>query len=121
MKKILVVDDDRLMVDFICDCLKKASFAVETALNGADGLAKARVYKPDLMVLDLMMPDMHGFDVCEALRRDIPAEQLKIIILSAKTYEVDKKAAKRFGADAYITKPFTFDQLLAAVNGLLGS
>lgn len=120
MKKILVVDDDRLMVDFICECLKRASYTVETAYNGADGLAKARTFKPHLMVLDLMMPDMHGFDVCEALRKDIPSESLKILISSGKAYEVDRKAAKRLGADEYITKPFTIDQLMTTVNGLIG-
>ena len=121
MKRILVVDDDRLMVDFISECLKRASFSVETAFNGAEGLAKAANFAPDLIVLDLMMPDMHGFDVVESLRRDPAYSGLKILISSGKAYEVDKKAAKRLGADEYITKPFTIDQLLAAVNGLLGS
>ncbi|MBI2363016.1 MAG: response regulator, partial [Elusimicrobia bacterium] len=95
MKRILVVDDDRLMVDFISECLKRASFVVETAFNGTEGLAKARSFAPDLMVLDLMMPDMHGFDVCEALRQDPAFAGLKILISSGKAYEVDKKAAKR--------------------------
>ena len=69
LKKILVVDDDRLMVDFITECLKRDSYQVETAFDGASGLAKARAFRPDLMVLDLIMPDMHGFDVCETMRR----------------------------------------------------
>lgn len=121
MKKILVVDDDRLMVDFITECLKRGDFQVETATNGAEGLAKARSYRPDLMVLDLMMPDMHGFDVCETLRKDADFKDLKILISSGKAYEVDKKAAKRLGADEYIVKPFSVDQLLTMVRGLLGS
>lgn len=119
MKKILVVDDDRLMVDFIVECLKRDSYQVETAFNGAEGLAKARAFRPDLMVLDLMMPDMHGFDVCETMRKEPAFAGVKILISSGKAYEVDKKAAKRLGADEYIVKPFSVAQLLAAVSGLL--
>ncbi|MBI3297656.1 MAG: response regulator [Elusimicrobia bacterium] len=121
MKRILVVDDDRLMVEFISLCLERASYSVETAFNGVDGLAKAKSFKPDLLVLDLMMPDMHGFDVCEELRREGGPAGLKILISSGKSYEVDKKAAKRLGADGFITKPFTIEQLMAAVDGLLAS
>lgn len=121
LKKILVVDDDRLMVDFIVECLKRDSFQVETAFDGASGLAKARAFHPDLMVLDLMMPDMHGFDVCETLRREPEFAGVKILISSGKAYEVDKKAAKRLGADEYIVKPFSTDQFLKAVKGLLAS
>ena len=119
MKKILVVDDDRLMVDFIVECLKRDAFEVQTAYNGVEGLAKARAFRPDLMVLDLMMPDMHGFDVCETLRKEPDFAGVKILISSGKAYEVDKKAAKRLGADEYIVKPFSVEQLLKTVKGLL--
>lgn len=121
MKKILVVDDDRLMVDFIVQCLKHDSYSVETAFNGVEGLAKARSFRPDLLVLDLMMPDMHGFDVCETLRKDPEFGAVKILISSGKAYEVDKKAAKRLGADEYIVKPFSAEDLLKTVNGLLAA
>lgn len=121
MKKILVVDDDRLMVDFIVECLKHDAFQVETAFDGASGLAKARIFQPDLMVLDLMMPDMHGFDVCETMRKEPEFAGVKILISSGKAYEVDKKAAKRLGADEYIVKPFSVEQLLKTVKGLLAA
>ena len=121
LKKVLVVDDDRMMVDFICDCLRKLPYRLEKAFNGADGLAKAQEFKPDLMVLDLMMPDMHGFDVCETLRKEPAFAGVKILISSGKAYEVDKKAAKRLGADEYIVKPFTVEQLLKTIKGLLAA
>lgn len=121
MKKILVVDDDRLLTDFIVECLKDGSYQVETAYNGVEGLAKARAFQPDLLILDLMMPDMHGFDVCEALRKDARTFSGKILISSGKAYEVDKKAARRLGADHYLVKPFSAQELNAAVTGLLGA
>ncbi|MDE2292044.1 MAG: response regulator [Elusimicrobia bacterium] len=120
MKKILVVDDDRVMVEFMVECLQRGGYRVDTAYNGVEGLAKAREVKPDLLILDLMMPDMHGFDVCEALRQKDSDFSGKILISSGKAYEVDKKAARRMGADQYLVKPFTFEELNAAVSGLLG-
>ncbi len=121
MKKILIVDDDHLMVDFISECLKGDSYEVDTAFNGADGLAKARSGGHDLLILDLMMPDMHGFDVCEALRAETNFKGLKILISSGKAYDVDKKAAKRLGADGYLVKPFSVEQLMTTVRGLVGA
>ncbi|MBI3297654.1 MAG: response regulator [Elusimicrobia bacterium] len=119
MKRILVVDDDRLILDMVCECLKKAGFSVESAETGVDGLAKAAGFKPDLVVLDLMMPDMHGFDVCQALRKDAAPDAPKVLILTAKNYEIDRRAAQRLGAEAYVSKPFRVDELLETVNRLL--
>ena len=109
------------MVDFISECLKGDSYEVDTAFNGADGLAKARSGGHDLLILDLMMPDMHGFDVCEALRAETNFKGLKILISSGKAYDVDKKAAKLMGADGYLVKPFSVEQLMSTVRGLVGA
>lgn len=118
--RIIVVDDDARLRELLNRYLSDQGYSVRAVADGNDmnrWLARERY---DLMVLDLMMPDMHGFDVCEALRQDPAFAGLKILISSGKAYEVDKKAAKRLGADEYITKPFTIDQLMSAVNGLVG-
>ncbi len=120
MKKVLVVDDDEMIVEFLTACLKKEGYEVEQAFGGEQGYKKAVEHKPALMVLDLMMPDMHGFDVCQAVRKDRSLDDMKILISSAKGYEVDKKAAKRLGADGYINKPFPSEEFAAEVEKLIG-
>lgn len=120
MKRILVVDDDHAVVEFLVACLKHARYDVDAAYSGKQGCEKALAGKPDLVILDLMMPDMHGFDVCQALRGEGSLEATKILISSGKGYAVDKKAAKRLGADDFLTKPFSADQLMEAVRGLVG-
>ncbi|TPW20875.1 MAG: phoP [Elusimicrobia bacterium] len=120
MKRILIIDDDRHMVDFMATALSLAAYSVETAHRSLDGLKLARSLKPEIVLLDLMMPDMHGFDVCQILRQD-NSFQGKILIVSGKTFDVDKKTAKRLGADGFIEKPFTVDELLVAVENITRS
>ena len=122
MKKILilVVDDDQTLVDFLVAALKASGYEVAFAYGGQAGLEKAREAKPDLLILDLLMPDMHGFDVCQALRGDEDLSKMKILISSAKAYDVDKRAAERLGADGYMAKPYTADALIANVKKLVG-
>ena len=116
MKKILVIDDEPKIVEICQDYLKAAGFEVVTANNGLTGLAAARREKPDLIVLDLMMPGMDGLDVCRTLRRegDIP-----IIMLTARVEESDKLVGLELGADDYITKPFSPRELAARVRVVL--
>lgn len=121
MKKILVVDDDDGMLAFIVACLKTAGYEVLTASTGKQGYAKALAEIPDIIVLDIMLPDMHGFDVCQDVRRKPSLNGTKILISSAKDYPADKKAARKLGADGYIVKPFTIDQLLKTVESMFGS
>jgi DNA-binding response OmpR family regulator len=115
-KKILVVDDEPKIVEICRDYLKAAGFDVVTAGDGISGLAAARREKPDLVVLDLMMPGMDGLDVCRALRRegDVP-----IIMLTARVEESDKLIGLELGADDYITKPFSPRELAARVRVVL--
>jgi len=120
MKTVLVVDDDKMIVEFLSESLKKAGYEVATAYGGKDGYAQAVRLKPALMVLDLMMPDMHGFDVCQTVRADRSLNSMKVLISSAKGYEVDKKAAKRLGADGYLNKPFSIEAFLGEVERLIG-
>ena len=113
---VLVVDDDDGIVEFIANRLKSASYDVLTALNGRDGFQIASETKPDVIILDLMMPDMHGFEVCQKIREDEALKGVKIIISSGKSYAVDIKSAMRLGADAYLTKPYTAETLLKTVK-----
>lgn len=119
MKTVLVVDDDKEIVDFISHCLGDR-YQVHTAYDGLKGLRQARELKPDLLILDLMMPDMHGFEVCQTLRADEGLNAMKIMISSGKSYAVDRKAAQTIGADHYLVKPYTAEELLKAVQGLIG-
>ncbi len=118
---VLVVDDDRTLVDFLVEVLRRAKYVVEAAYGGTSGCEKAAAQKPNLVVLDLMMPDMHGFDVCQAIRKDRSLQGTKILISSAKGYDVDKKAARRLGADSFLVKPYTPEKLLEVVRELVGA
>ncbi|MFH2202629.1 MAG: response regulator [Elusimicrobiota bacterium] len=120
MKKVLVVDDDAMVVEFLIACLKKEGYETQEAYGGEQGYKRAVSFKPDLMVLDLMMPDMHGFDVCQTVRSDRSLNEMKVLISSAKGYEVDKKAVQRLGANGYINKPFGAEEFIKEVEGLIG-
>lgn len=120
MKKVLVVDDDPDDAAVIVQLLRSNDYEVDSADNGRDGLQKAFTYKPDLLILDLMMPGMHGFQVCEAIRADDKLKDLRIIIISGKRYTVDFRAADRLGANMFLPKPFEIEQMLAAVQAMIG-
>lgn len=121
MKKIiLIVDDDHSIVEFLTDCLQSEGYEVSSAFDGRRGCEAAKRMKPDLVILDLLMPDMHGFEVCKALREDDAMKGTKIMVSSGKSFAVDKKAALSLGADFYLVKPYTATQLIEAVRGLLG-
>jgi DNA-binding response OmpR family regulator len=115
-KKILVIDDEPKIVELCRDYLKAAGFDVAWANDGVRGLADARRDKPDLIVLDLMLPGMDGLDVCRELRRD---SNTPIIMLTARVEEIDKLVGLELGADDYITKPFSPRELVARVRTVL--
>lgn len=115
-RKILLIDDEPKIVEICQDYLHAAGFDVVTAENGPQGLAAARLEKPDLIVLDLMLPEMDGLDVCRALRRE---NTVPIIMLTARVNETDKLAGLELGADDYITKPFSPRELVARVRVVL--
>jgi two-component system alkaline phosphatase synthesis response regulator PhoP len=115
-KKILVVDDEPKIAEICQDYLKAAGYEVVTAMTGPEGLAAARREKPDLVVLDLMLPEMDGLDVCRTLRRE---SDVPIIMLTARVEETDKLIGLEIGADDYITKPFSPRELVARVRVVL--
>jgi two-component system, OmpR family, alkaline phosphatase synthesis response regulator PhoP len=115
-KKILVIDDEPKIVEICQDYLRASGFEVISAGDGIQGLNTARREKPDLIVLDLMMPGMDGLDVCRNLRRD---GNTPIIMLTARVEESDKLVGLELGADDYITKPFSPRELVARVRVVL--
>jgi DNA-binding response OmpR family regulator len=116
VKKILVVDDEPTLVATLKYNLEREGYQVVTAVDGEAALSVARADHPDLIVLDIMLPGLDGFDVCRILRREMTAP---ILMLTAKTDEVDKVVGLELGADDYVTKPFSMRELLARVRALL--
>jgi two-component system alkaline phosphatase synthesis response regulator PhoP len=113
---ILVVDDEPAVTDLLAYNLRKAHYEVLTAADGRQALRLARESAPDLIVLDLMLPEVDGLDVCRELRR---AGQTPIIMLTARTEEVDRVVGLELGADDYICKPFSVRELLARIKAVL--
>jgi len=104
--KVLIVDDDKLTLTIVADALREAGFVVETAQNGQEALHKASGFKPDLIVLDVVMPDLDGYEVARRLRKDPGSALIPIIMLTTKGGIADKVTAFQAGADDYLTKPF---------------
>lgn len=117
--RILVVDDEPEAVELVEFNLKKAGFDVITATDGAQAVKKTRSARPDLIVLDLMMPEVDGLEVCKILRRDPATARIPIIMLTAKATEVDRIVGLELGADDYVTKPFSPRELVLRVNKIL--
>ena len=114
--RVLVVEDDEGIREMLKYNLVSAGFSVHEASDGAAGLRTARTARPDLILLDLMLPGMSGFDFCRALRKN---SRVPIIMITAKDAEVDKIVGLELGADDYITKPFSIREVLARVNAVL--
>jgi DNA-binding response OmpR family regulator len=117
--KILVVDDEPEAVDLLEFNLKQAGFDVVTAADGVEALKKTRAVLPNLIVLDLMLPEIDGLEVCKILRRDPSACRIPIIMLTAKATELDRIVGLELGADDYITKPFSPRELVLRVKKIL--
>ncbi len=114
--RILVVEDDKTLLEMLQYNLKRQGYEVQTAKDGRSGLRLAREKKPDLVLLDVMLPNMDGFEVCRLLRKEINSP---VLMLTARTEEIDKIVGLEMGADDYITKPFSMRELLARVKAHL--
>lgn len=115
MKKILVIEDDPQVRDNIQDILSLEEFCTITAANGLEGLDLAREERPDVIICDVMMPELDGYDVLTALRKDIETEAIPFIFLTAKAKRIDLRQGMALGADDYLTKPFTPAELRQAI------
>ena len=119
MPKILVIDDEKDIVELISYNLEKEGFSVLKAYDGEAALRAVKAQKLDLIILDLMLPEISGLDVCKAVRNNSATANLPIIMLTAKAEEVDKIIGLEMGADDYITKPFGIKELIARVRAML--
>jgi len=116
MKKILIIEDEHDMVEGLKFNLEARNYNVITSYDGETGCQKALAEKPDLVILDLMLPKLNGYEVCKVLKKEIPG--LPIIMLTAKGQEVEIVTGLELGADDYITKPFSVLELMARINAL---
>jgi DNA-binding response OmpR family regulator len=119
-KKILIVEDDPSFSRAINHIVQKEGYDVITASNGMAGLRMAQGEKPDLLILDVMLPGLDGFEICSRLRQDPLTAKLPIIMLSAKGQEADKTTGLKVGANEYLTKPVDRVLLLDKITSLLG-
>lgn len=119
MARILAVDDEPNIVRLIQVNLERVGYQVETANNGVQALEKIRANRPDLVVSDVMMPEMDGFELLSTIRRDAALEDLPVIMLTAKTQDKDVLSGYSRGADMYLTKPFNPMELISFVKRIL--
>ena len=115
-KKMLIAEDDANILDLLEMYMSKEGFAVETASNGGEALVKFRVSKPDIVLLDIMMPGLDGWEVCHSIRKE---SNVPVIMLTARGETSDKVTGLEMGADDYIVKPFEMTEVIARVNAVL--
>ena len=114
--RILIVEDDNMLAKVIGDNLRFAGYEISAAAEGHEAVARLRTFQPDLVLLDLMLPDRSGFDLCGVLRQ---GGRTPVVILSARAQKADKLRGLKLGADDYLTKPFDLDELLARIQAVL--
>lgn len=115
-EKILIVEDELTLQETLAYNLKHQGYTVETAANGMEAIQKVKDDQPDLILLDIMLPGMDGFEVCRVIRRDM---NIPILMLTARDDEIDRVVGLEVGADDYLTKPFSMRELIARVKALL--
>lgn len=119
--KVLVVDDEPNILLSLEFLMKKAGFQVRTAKDGEEALEALAAERPDLILLDVMMPRKDGYEVCQTIRQNPDWQDMKIIMLTAKGREVEKEKGLALGADDYITKPFSTQEVIAKVREILSA
>lgn len=119
MKRVLIVDDDPNICKLLDFSLQQAGYSVLVAQDGDEGLALAREYQPDVAVLDIMMPSMHGYELCRRLRADPRTERIRILFLTARSQPIDEQEGMKAGADMFLSKPVIPDELVEQVQELL--
>ncbi len=118
-ERVLVVDDEPDLLELVEYNLKSAGYVVTIARDGASAVAEIRRQQPDLVILDVMLPDISGTEICRRLRKDPETEHLPIMMLTARAEEIDRVVGFEIGADDYVTKPFSPRELVLRVNALL--
>ena len=118
--RLVIADDSATILALVSLALKKEGYEPVTATNGPDALALIREHRPELVILDALMPGMNGYDVCRALREDVDALRPHVMMLTAGGREADKTLASEVGVDEFVTKPFSPSALRARVREILG-
>lgn len=118
-QKILIVDDEPNIVISLEFLMQQSGYEVGIARDGEEALAQVEAFRPDLVLLDVMLPLRNGFEVCQKIRENRDWDRIKVLMLSAKGRDVDASKGLTLGADAYITKPFSTRELIEKVRGLL--
>ncbi len=118
-RRILIVDDEPNIVTSLEFLMRGSSYEVQVARNGEEALRRAESFRPDLVLLDVMMPQRSGFEVCQKIRENPAFRNVKIVVLTAKGRELEKNRGLDLGANAYVTKPFSTKELMSTVRGLL--
>jgi two-component system, OmpR family, alkaline phosphatase synthesis response regulator PhoP len=118
-KKVLIVDDEPNIVAALEFLLEKNGYQVQVAANGEEALARLDDFSPDLVLLDVMVPKVSGYEVCQRMRAQPKWRDIKIVMLSARGREVEVEKGMSLGADLYVTKPFSSAELVATIGGLL--
>ena len=118
-RKILIIEDESDVSDLLEMGLRKAGFKTSAATDGATGLQKARDDRPDFIILDLMLPKMSGLEVCRILKGDAATSHIPILMLTAKAEEIDRIVGLEFGADDYVTKPFSPREVTLRIRAIL--
>jgi DNA-binding response OmpR family regulator len=120
MPRVLIADDEQNIVMSLEFLMETSGFEVRTASNGEEALAALEAFRPDLVLLDVMMPRRNGYEVLQAIRGNPALQATKVIMLTAKGRDVDVEKGLGLGADAYVTKPFATKELVARVKAMLG-
>lgn len=119
MTKVLIIEDDRDIAELLEYNLTQEKYSCDLAHDGASGLQRARKSAPDLILLDLMLPDMGGLEVCRQLKEDSKTKKIPVVMLTAKSEEIDRVVGFEMGADDYLTKPFSPRELILRVRAIL--
>ena len=117
--KIFIIEDETSIIQLVQHNLEKNGFLVSSSLNGNDGLKELKKFQPDLLLLDWMLPDLSGIEICKNIRKDNSFKNLPVIMLTAKGEEEDKIKGLDSGVDDYLTKPFSFNELMARIKAVL--
>jgi twitching motility two-component system response regulator PilH len=118
MTKILVVDDTPSIRELISSYLRDSGYQVIEATNGKEALEKALDNKPDIVVTDVVMPEMNGFELCRNLKKNPDMENLRIVVCTSKNQDIDRLWGIKQGADVYLTKPFTQEEIMEAIKSV---
>jgi DNA-binding response OmpR family regulator len=119
-KRVLIADDEPNIVASLEFLMEQAGYEVKVAANGQEALELAASFRPDLVLLDVMMPGKNGYEVCQSLKSDPATRAVKVIMLSAKGRDIEVAKGLELGADAYVTKPFATRDLVAQIRDMLG-